>query len=123
MNLIEKITEMLVDDLIPYQQYISAPVTINLPHYTKVTISPKEIHVIHSCFSPEHFEITIMAADNVFFQHRPEYKGLFVKDIIADIEELIKKHIPNIRDNKVKAELIVNKIRSLEEELEKCNTP
>lgn len=122
MKIYEKIADMLVDGLIPYQQYITSPVNLTLPNQTRVGITDKSISLFHSSYTAEHFEVTIFSKEDVYVQHRPEFKGLFMKDIISDIEVLLNNHIPNLNDNKEKAQLIVKKMNALQKELEECST-
>lgn len=117
MNLTEKLSEILVNELIPYQQLISSPFRISLPNRTSISITENEICLTHDFMGNEHLSISVYAADNILVTTRPGHKGIYASDIIQDLSELIDKHIPNLDSKKERAKLIAAKIQSLQNEL------
>ena len=117
MNLTEKIADILVKELIPYQQLISAPFRISLPNRTTISITEREICLDHDFLGEEHFSLSVFADDNILVTTRPGFKGMYATEILQDLTELIEKHIPNLDSKMVRAKLISAKIQSLQNEL------
>ncbi|GHE35128.1 hypothetical protein GCM10017764_17950 [Sphingobacterium griseoflavum] len=116
MKELEKIVELLKNEVFPAVEYIDTPLFLPIDKETKLTIRKQTINLDSHFFTDDHLELVISKGDPLITT-RLFFEGKHLPIITEGINKIIETIIKPIMSKDHKRQVITSKIKELEQEL------